>query len=486
MQMRGPSPSAPPMPEERPQAFRETQAERPPRDLLRYQKFLAFFKSRWYPGVLQYPLMALFLLAIAFAFFGTIRPGRNFATVTLWTLWWPLLPLSYLLLGRLWCGVCPIAKVGDIVQRLARPRRAGPGRWLKVAGVWIMSFLFLLVTWADRVWNITGSPAVTGWLLVFILGGAVVFSVLYQRRVWCRYVCPLGALSGIYATTAVVELRADPDICLTRCKTKDCYVGNERAEGCPLFEFPQTLESNRNCNLCGNCIKACPHEAIQLRLRPPGRELGRLDHPLAGEAFLATLMVALVFIQTFTMTTAYPRFMKWSIESLGMLDYNLVFSLAFGGVVLVGMGLFGVSAAASAQLAPEPARRNFTIFGYAMIALALAGHLGHNLFHLVVEGKAAIQTAVTQLGLPWTVFTLAEKTGKEFHPATLAVKGMMAAVLALGFIGTGVVLWRVARRDVCFEESIWRRLIPHAVFIAILAGVFLYTFLIPMNLRHVH
>lgn len=474
------------MPGEEAQICWEAKVDRPRRDLLRFVSLRAFLKSRWYPGALQYPLLALLAVALGFAFFGTIRPGRNFATVTLWTLWWPLLPLSYLLLGRLWCGVCPIAKVGDLVQRLLRPRRAWPGRRLKVAGVWVMSLLFLLLTWADRVWNITGSPAATGWLLALILAGAVVFFVLYQRRVWCRYVCPLGALSGIYATTAVVELRADPQVCLTRCKTKDCYVGNERAAGCPLFEFPQTLESNRNCNLCGNCIKACPHEAIQLRLRPPGRELGRLKHPLAGEAFLATLIVALVFIQTFTMTTAYPRFMKWSMEGLGVMNYDLVFSLAFAGLVVIGVSLFGASSAASARLASEPFRRNFTVFGYALIALALAGHLGHNLFHLVVEGKAAVQAAVAQLGLPWTVFTLAEKTGKEFHPATLAVKGSMVAVLALGFFGTGVVLSRAARREAASEFSIWRRLAPHVVFVIILLGVFLYTFLIPMNLRHVH
>jgi polyferredoxin len=443
-------------------------------------------ESRWYPGVFQYPLLALFLIALGFAFFGTIRPGRNFATVSFWGLWWPLLPLTYLLFGRLWCGVCPIAKAGDFVHRFVRPRRPGPGPWLKASGVWIMSLLFLLVTWADRVWNITGSPGATGLLLLAILLGAVFFSLLYQRRVWCRYLCPLGALSGIYATTAVVELRADPEACLTRCKTKDCYVGNHKAPGCPLFEFPQTMESNRNCNLCGNCIKTCPHEAIQLRLRPPGQELGRLGHPLAGESFLAVIMVALVFVQTFSMTSAYPRFMKWSMEGLGIMNYNLMFSLAFAGLVVAGLGLYGATAWASGWLAKEPFRRHFALFGYALIALALAGHLGHNFFHLAVEGKAALQTSLGQLGFPWTIFTIVEKSGTEFHPASTLVKVSMIATLALGLLGTGVVLWRIAQAGVQERGQFWRRFLPHAILVTVLAGLFLYVFLIPMNLRHLH
>jgi len=35
---------------------------------------------------------------------------------------------------------------------------------------------------------------------------------------------------------------------------------------------PKIMETNRYCSTCGNCLKACPNDAISIRLRPPGRE----------------------------------------------------------------------------------------------------------------------------------------------------------------------------------------------------------------------
>ncbi|OLN28772.1 Nitrogen assimilation regulatory protein [Desulfosporosinus metallidurans] len=39
----------------------------------------------------------------------------------------------------------------------------------------------------------------------------------------------------------MLELRADKDTCKT-CKTRDCYKGNDKAPGCPMFEFPMAMK----------------------------------------------------------------------------------------------------------------------------------------------------------------------------------------------------------------------------------------------------
>jgi len=53
------------------------------------------------------------------------------------------------------------------------------------------------------------------------------------------------------------------------------------------------------------------------------------------------------------------------------------------------LALFGAS-----YLSNRTARRGssptFTIFGYALIPLDLAGHLAHNLFHLLAEARTTL------------------------------------------------------------------------------------------------
>lgn len=35
-----------------------------------------------------------------------------------------------------------------------------------------------------------------GWLLVLITAGAVACSVVWEKRLWCRYLCPIGEYVG--------------------------------------------------------------------------------------------------------------------------------------------------------------------------------------------------------------------------------------------------------------------------------------------------
>lgn len=38
--------------------------------------------------------------------------------------------------------------------------------------------------------------------------GAMVGSWFFERRIWCRHLCPIGGMNGLYAKLAVTELRA--------------------------------------------------------------------------------------------------------------------------------------------------------------------------------------------------------------------------------------------------------------------------------------
>jgi polyferredoxin len=150
--------------------------------------------------------LVLLVFILLWAFFGTIQASKNAATLFVWSLWWALLPFSFLLFGRVWCSVCPLGKAGDLVQGWFKMRRRDPGTFLKRYGMWIMIALFVMLTWFDRISSFAGSPRSTGILLLILLAGAVITMFFFRRRTWCRYLCPIGGLSGIYSMVVPISL----------------------------------------------------------------------------------------------------------------------------------------------------------------------------------------------------------------------------------------------------------------------------------------
>ncbi|MBI4234340.1 MAG: 4Fe-4S binding protein [Chloroflexi bacterium] len=434
-----------------------------------------FLVGPLYPGILQALSLLIFGLVIYFALYGTVRPARNFATVVTWTLWWPILPLTLLLFGRAWCAVCPITVGIEGVQKVARPRHT-PGRFLRRYGIWIMVFTFLLITWADPMWNIIASPRATGVLLLSLFGLAVATAWFYQRGTFCRYLCPIGALTGLYAMTSVVELRSKDATC-QGCD-QVCYKGDGRIQGCPLYEFPRTLDTNRNCNLCARCIKSCPRGYFEVRLRPPGRELWGLRSPQVGEAVLALLLVGLVSLQTLLMTSAWGSYMQWVIEGGWVESHRLALTLTFLGVAALAVGAYlGVSRLSSGG---GSWRRNLASFGYAYIPLALAAHLGHNTSHLLGEGERALKTAGAAVASLLGVRVQVDY-GSTSMPLLSDV--WMIGLVILGGAGSLYTAWRVGKK---LKGQGKGSALPHLIFLLVLAGLFIQLFLLPMNPRHSH
>src|SRR5674536_348946 len=108
----------------------------------------------------------------------------------MWVLWWPLIPVVFVFLGRFWCAVCPFGLISDVVQKLVGLHRPVP-RFLKRYGIWIIDASFLAITWSDHVWGIVESPWGSGVLLLLLTTAVVVSGALFQRRTFCRYLCCL-------------------------------------------------------------------------------------------------------------------------------------------------------------------------------------------------------------------------------------------------------------------------------------------------------
>jgi polyferredoxin len=437
-------------------------------NLLQYPFVKGFMKSRWYPGIFQWLAMLVFSVIVVELVAGTVDPSHNFGTSMTWVLWWPAIPVLFLVLGRFWCAVCPFGKISDIVRKLVGDQRPMP-KFLKKYGIWLIDFFFILITWSDHVWGIVGSPRGSGYLLLLLTTMVVATSVFYERRTFCKTLCFLGGLAGNYSRSGMLELRGTPYVCKS-CKSQACYKGNEKAEGCPMFEYVRTMDNSADCNLCGNCIKSCPNDSVRLSVRKPTSELWGIKKPKAEHAFLAAVIMGIVFVQNITMLEIWQQILDVIGKVTGTANYNVNFTVAFVLSMLLPIGLLWVTAKLTAGEKQRGAvMENFVRFGYAIIPLDLAGHLAHNLFHAFTEGKAVWYNTMNLLGH--------SMSGELGFASAGTVQMMQYAVVLLGLAGSAYAVYRIGGR------ASWRKLLPYYALMLVLAVMNIYLFSLPMMHR---
>jgi polyferredoxin len=242
----------------------------------------------------------IFVLVNLWLWLGPQDRGHNGALVLFWAWWWPLILLTYPLVGRLWCSFCPFMVWGEISQRLAGRLGWQPQRWPRGdSDRWAAPLLaggFALILIWEEVWNLVDTAWLSSCLLLLITAGAVIGSLRFEKRFWCRYLCPVGGMNGLFAKLAISELRAQVGICSGSCGSYACFKGGPAegeglaTAGCPLGTHPAHLTDNRNCVLCLTCAQACPHRSVVLRLRPPAADLHREMTPPAGESGLILVL----------------------------------------------------------------------------------------------------------------------------------------------------------------------------------------------------
>jgi len=120
--------------------------------------------------------------------------------------------------------------------------------------------------------------------------GILFLSILFLNRIrprfWCRTLCPLGALLGIFARFSILRLEKDPEKC-TNCNL--CHLSCQGAASpMPGQEWEAT-----ECMLCFNCFNSCPENAIAFKLAWPPRVNKKPD--MGRRAVLGGLLAGLSF-----------------------------------------------------------------------------------------------------------------------------------------------------------------------------------------------
>jgi polyferredoxin len=76
----------------------------------------------------------------------------------------------------------------------------------------------------EELWDLPDNGALSACLLLLITAGAVVGSVIYEKRFWCRFLCPIGAMNKMFATLSMTEIRTWKANC-EGCTNPTCKVG---------------------------------------------------------------------------------------------------------------------------------------------------------------------------------------------------------------------------------------------------------------------
>lgn len=412
-----------------------------------YPQLRHFLRSDWWPTRINYGItLGVFALIVVILFVGPQTRDSNFALNLFWAWWWPLVLLGFPFVGRLWCAVCPFMIYGEVTQKLSlwlfpRQLKSWPKQKAEKYGGWFLFGLFTLIYLWEELWDLPNTAYLSACLLLLITAGAMIFSAIFERRFWCRYLCPIGGMNGLFAKLAITELRAQQGICSAECTTYQCYKGGpQKGEGlatlgCPLYSHPAQLEDNRDCVLCMTCLKACPHRSVELNLRPPGIELWTTHTPRVYEVALLFLLLNGVFLHQL------PKLLAWLGLNLSLDDFTTHGWLAIAALTLPLLipvvGYLNIRLISKSIIKLKP--RSFVELAYGYLPLVLAANLAYYLPLGLTEAGQILPITMTTFGVNITGLPILVA-----HPAVIAF--LQGVTLILGFILAIVLTQKIAKQ----------------------------------------
>ena len=346
-------------------------------NLLRNGLVWGYFQSSVYPFLVRTFTVLVFGFIFYSLFFGPRGGGENIGNILVLSVWWPSLFVLSFFSARSWCAICPIGAVSGFIQRFFSLQRKLP-QILNRTELWIPAFLFVLILWVEKVARAREFPLPTGLILLSITLGAIIFSLIFERKVWCRYLCALGNMCGIYAMASIVEVRTNTNVCVNECKTHECFKGG-KTYGCPMFRHPLFLEDNQSCRVCTYCVQNCPYRSVQLNLRPPGQEIWTQTKPVKGGAFFSLLLASLLIVE---ILPDLPQFGDFSKSLISLPNFNIDLGYTILLICIVFLALFLVEFPRfffNGDGKTTGMSSNSIRYSFAFIPLALCGHFANHL-----------------------------------------------------------------------------------------------------------
>ena len=181
-----------------------------------------------------------------------------------------------LVLGRFFCGwICPLGSLIELSDHIfSFPRKANPAAIRASSRSFLVRFPPALVVLGAVVVSVFTSTSLLPYfhpnvwivrilsrsVLGFVFLGLVLLSSIFGRRLWCVYICPLGALYGVLSRVSFLRLRIEK---CSRCKACD---------RCPMqaADFRTREILPHQCIICFDYEKTCPVEGFQYGVAKAG------------------------------------------------------------------------------------------------------------------------------------------------------------------------------------------------------------------------
>ena len=431
--------------------------------LNRYPQLRRFLRSDWFPDKINYGFtLSFFAFIVLVLFLAPQTRESNFALNLFWAWWWPGILIAFPFVGRLWCAVCPFMIYGEVTQKLSlilfpRQLKKWPRNTAEQWGGWFLFGMFALILLWEELWNLENTAYLSAWLLLIITAGAMICSAIFERRFWCRYLCPIGGMNGLFAKLSMTELRAQQGTCSAECTTYQCYKGGpakgegQETNGCPLYSHPAQLTDNRDCVLCMTCLKACPHRSVEFNLRPPGIELWTTHIPRSYEVALLFLLLNVVFLHRLPEISARLN-LNLNLDRFS--SHALISVIALALPVFVPLLAQTVNQLVG-KINNKYKPRKFVELAYGYLPLVLAGNLAHYLRLGLGEGGKILPVTMATFGLNNQSLPILIA-----HPAVIAF--LQGSCLMFGILLSILLTQKIARQPIKY-------LLPQHLAIVILA-----------------
>ena len=369
-------------------------------DLLASGRASAFLANPLLVVPVRLVAVALFLLIVATALFGTERPVENLAPTMVWVIWWVGMGYIVALLGNLWALINPWKAIFEVGARLMGDDGGGAGRetamfrYPEKLDVWPALLLFLVFAWLENVYTDGAQPLKLGILVLLYttitLGGMVAFG----KHTWLRHGEAFSVLFGFFSRFSLTEVRvSDTSVC----------------RGCDA-ECALAVEG---CVDCYQCFEAASRESRELNLRPFAVGLAHPSRVSAATAVFVILALATVTFDGLTATPGWVDFQTAVYRTASLAGANAVTVIDTAGLVLlpvVFLSVFLVFSWAIRQLSGEPVPVSDVVRGFvfSLVPIALAYNLAHFLSLLLIQGQLIVPLVSDPFGLDWDLFGTAD------------------------------------------------------------------------------
>jgi hypothetical protein len=193
----------------------------------------------------------------------------------MWGLWFPLVFLSVVFTGRSWFGLlCPMGAASEWANKVGLNRKIPA--FIRWEGMPIVSFI--IITFLGQTVGVRDHPEA----LAEVFGGIMLLAIIVgfiwgkKNRVWCRHICPIGLMLGLFSRLGMVQFFSK----------KPKAGGDKYAENsfCPTMIDLRHKRESRHCIECFRCVNPEAKSSVMVKLRRPGVEVENIKTHNAGAA----------------------------------------------------------------------------------------------------------------------------------------------------------------------------------------------------------